>query len=213
LTGGVEDYAYSAGFRLDTVTKATGVESYGYDGAGRVTSFARDGSFNVLEYNSDDKLTRSYVNGQDIQYAYDGVGRRVAKVESGHTFRYLTAPNLGDGFETPQAMTDAAGNVQVAFVFAGEHPVMRIENGVPTYLLQDAMGSVIGAAQANGESAGTVHYDGFGNVRAELGGGAHVGGELRLPRHDPRPERPLPRAREDVRPEDGEVYGEGSGGR
>jgi len=85
------------------------------------------------------------------------------------------APNVGDGFETPQAVTDATGSVLASYVFAGEHPISRITaGGAVEYYLQDAMGSVIGMADAAGSSAATIKYDAFGNVTAASGSAAAI---------------------------------------
>jgi hypothetical protein len=48
-------------------------------------------------------------------------------------------------YETPQAITDASGNLEAAYVFAGEHPIAKITPTGIEYYLQDSMGSVIGA--------------------------------------------------------------------
>ena len=175
LAGGVEDYAYSAGFRLNTVTKSTGVDSFTYDGGGRVTGINRDGSTSTLEYNSDDKITHISGGSTDVRYSYDGVGRRVAKVEVGFTTRYLTAPNLGDGFESPQAVTDASGNVVATFVYAGgDSPFMKITPTGVEYMLTDSMGTVLGKTDGAGASTASIKYDGFGNVTSSSGVAAGI---------------------------------------
>jgi len=117
-------------------------------------------------------------------YAYDGAGRRVGSVIGGVSKRYLVAPNVGDGYETPQAVTDASGALIAAYVFAGEHPIAKISaGGVIEYYLQDSMGSVIGATGSAGTSTASVKYDSFGEVVSATGTAASstsVGGDFRL---------------------------------
>ena len=174
LAGGAEDYSYSAGFKLDSVTRSTGVDSFIYDGGGRVTGITRDGSTRSLEYNSDDKITHISGGSTDVRYSYDGVGRRVGKTEGGVSTRYLIAPNLGDGFESPQAVTDGSGNVVATFVYAGEHPIAKITPTGVEYFLQDGMGSVIGKANSAGGSTASIKYDGFGNITSATGASAGI---------------------------------------
>ena len=174
LAGGVEDYAYSAGFKLDSVTHSGSTDTFGYDGGGRVTGINRDGSTQSLEYNSDDKITHVSGGSTDVRYSYDGVGRRVGKTEGGVSTRYLIAPNLGDGFESPQAVTDGSGAMVATFVYAGEHPIARITPTGVEYFLADGMGSVIGKADSSGNGTASIKYDGFGNVTSSVGVGAGI---------------------------------------
>jgi len=152
LSGGFESYTYEPGFKLASVSGPGGTELYGHDDGGRLVAIDRDGVQRDLEYNSDDKITRVLDDGVQVaRYEYDGVGRKVAAIAGGTTRRYLTAPNLGDGFETPQAVVDEAGALVSSFVFAGEHPIARVgAGGEVEYFLQDAMGSVIGMADGAG---------------------------------------------------------------
>jgi RHS repeat-associated protein len=176
LSNGFESYDYEAGFKLATVTGSSGSENYDYDGGGRLTSVDRSGVARTLEYNSDDKLTRVLNGGSEVaSYTYDGVGRRVAANDGAGTRRYLVAPNVGDGFETPQAVTDASGTLLTSYVFAGEHPIARIgAGGQVEYYLQDAMGSVIGMADGSGASTASIKYDAFGNVTSTNGSAAAI---------------------------------------
>ena len=176
LSGGFESYAYEDGFQLASITTTSGTETYGYDGGGRQVTATRGGVARVLEYNSDDKLTRVVDGGSEVvEYAYDGAGRRVSMDDGAGVRRYLVAPNVGDGFETAQAVTDASGNVLTRYVFAGEHPIARVgASGQVEYYLQDAMGSVIGMASAAGSSVASIKYDSFGQVTSATGASASI---------------------------------------
>jgi RHS repeat-associated protein len=170
-----ESYSYAAGFRLMSVTHAGGADNFTYDGGGRVTAIDRGGSHRELSYNSDDKVTRVTDNGiEQVSYTYDGFGRRVGMSEGYQSASYLVAPNLGDGYESPQAVMDASGNVQAFYVYAGERPLMRITPSGVEYYLQDAMGSVIGQANGSGASTASIKYDGFGNILSATGASATI---------------------------------------
>jgi RHS repeat-associated protein len=125
----------------------------------------------TLEYNSDDKVTRVLDDGVEvIRYEYDGAGRRVAAYENGQRRNYLVTPNLGDGYETPQAVTSGDGAILEAYVFAGEHAITRFDaTATPSYYLRDAMGSVIGMTDGSGALTSEVQWDAFGNVRESSG--------------------------------------------
>ena len=119
----------------------------------------------------------------ELAYDFDPAGRRVRREErvAGSVVdvdRWQVAPTGVDELESPHVETDDSGAEQRAWVFAGEHPLLRYD---PTtddvvYYLSDAMGSVIGLVDDAG-AAGTVHYDGFGNERATTGALASVAGE------------------------------------
>ena len=178
LSGGFESYSYSAGFQLDSVTNGANVDSFTYDGGGRVTAIDRDGVSRTLEYNSNDKITRVLDDGAETaRYTFDGAGRRVEAVEGGAARRYLVAPTMGSGSDAALAITDSDGTVLERHVFAGEECVMRIRGGHPEYLLGDGLGSVGGVTDASGALTAQADYGAFGALRAggtatsESGGG------------------------------------------
>jgi RHS repeat-associated protein len=164
LTGS-ETYSYAAGFKLTGITSSAGNETYGHDAGGRLTSITRDGSTKTLSYDSMDHITHVAGGGVDETYEFDGMGRRVGVTTlGGGSKRFLTAPNLGDGYESPQAVVDDLGNLVATFVYAGEHPIAKITPSGVEYFLADSMGSVIGKANAAGASTASIKYGAFGDV-------------------------------------------------
>lgn len=147
---------------------SAGAESFGYDGAGRVTSLGRDGGV-ALTYDSDDHVTSVTRSGGTTSYAFDGSGRRVGASSAGAERRFLVAPSLAAGYESPHLVTDGAGATLASYVYAGEHALARYEAGGPTYYLRDAMGSVIALADESGARVARLDYDAFGNVRGSAG--------------------------------------------
>jgi RHS repeat-associated protein len=175
LTGS-ESYSYASGFKLTGITGSTGNEVYGHDGGGRLTSIDRGGVHRVMEYDSMDHITKVTDGGIDVeQYMFDGMGRRVGVGAGASAKRFLIAPNLGEGYESPQAVTDESGNVIATYVYAGEHPIMRIgTSGTVEYLLADSMGSVIGKASGAGASTASIKYTAFGEVASAVGASAGI---------------------------------------
>lgn len=118
-----------------------------------------------------DHITRVVDGGIEVErYTFDGMGRRVAVNNGASTKKFLIAPNVGDGYESPRAVTDGIGNLIASYVYAGEHPIMKIgAGGQVEYLLADSMGSVIGKASSAGASTASIRYDAFGNVTSAVG--------------------------------------------
>ena len=170
---GAETYAHVVGYKLDSVTGGAAAGSFGYDGAGRVTSLTRSATNLSITYDSDDQILSASdsVSEESATYSYDGMDRRVGASDSAGSREYLVAPNFGSELESPQAVLDAAtGHLASTFVYAGEHAVMRIDvAGNPVYYLRDAMGSVIGLADGTGVEVAALEYDAFGNERSVSG--------------------------------------------
>jgi RHS repeat-associated protein len=171
-----ESYSYAAGFKLTGISGTGGSEVYGHDAGGRLTSIDRGGVHRVMEYDSMDHITRVTDGGLEVErYTFDGTGRRVGVGAGASAKRFLIAPSLGDGYESPQAVTDGSGNVIATYVYAGEHPIMRIgAGGQVEYLLADSMGSVIGKASGAGASTASIKYTAFGEVASAVGASAGI---------------------------------------
>jgi RHS repeat-associated protein len=133
-----------------------------------VTSLVRDGGV-ALAYDSDDHVTSVARSGGTTNYAFDGSGRRVRVSSAGTERRFLVAPSLAAGYESPHLVTDGAGATLASYVYAGEHALARYEASGPTYYLRDAMGSVIALADESGARVARLDYDAFGNVRGSAG--------------------------------------------
>jgi RHS repeat-associated protein len=160
---GTHNYNYNANGQLATV----GQDSYVYDVDGRLQQFNRDGKTVVLSHDSIDHLTQVSVNGVNTQYLYDAQGNRIGEVSGGNTKNYLVAPNLGNGLESTDLVTDGNGNVVSDYVYGGSSIIARLDaNGEPIYYLTDSMGSVIGLVDGNGDRVSRIVYDGFGEVKS-----------------------------------------------
>jgi RHS repeat-associated protein len=181
LTGS-ETYSYAAGFKLTSVSHSGGGadDAIGYDNGGRVTSITRNGTTKTLEYDSLNHITKVSEGGiERVRYTFDGAGNRVAADDGTGSRHFLTAPNLGDGYQSPQAVTDASGNLVATFVYAGvDAPFMKITTSGVEYFLADSMGSIVGKTDAVGASIASIRYDAFGGITSATGPSAQVDAEL-----------------------------------
>lgn len=179
--GGIsEDYQYSPGAKLDSIDVG-GVpkDVLVHDANGRTTSIYRDGVALDLAFDVDDNVTAlSDASGTIAQYGFDAFGGR-DKVTSGTSARsFVVAPAMGTRYLSNHAVLDDVGGLLVTYVYAGEHPLMRIDSvGVVTYYLQDPQGSTIGLGDVAGELSASFTYDSFGNERSAAGSGAALPGD------------------------------------
>jgi YD repeat-containing protein len=162
--GVVSTYSYAAGSRLIGVSTEGELEAWTTDNGGRETGLVVDGRQLSLTYDSDDHVTRVVDGSATTEFAFDAIGRRVAATTAGVTKRFLTAPNAGDGYESPQAVTNATGSLIASYVHAGESPLAKTTAAGTEYYLTDEIGSVIGTADSSGTLISTVEYDAFGNA-------------------------------------------------
>jgi RHS repeat-associated protein len=173
---GTHNYNYNANGQLANV----GQDGYVYDADGRLQQFNRDGKTVVLSHDSIDHLTQVSVNGVNTQYLYDAQGNRIGEVSGGSTKNYLVAPNLGNGLESTDLVTDGNGNVVSDYVYGGSSIIARLDaNGEPIYYLTDSMGSVMGLVDGNGDRVSRIVYDGFGEVKSG-DDGTNLGGDFRF---------------------------------
>ncbi|MEG5045908.1 putative Ig domain-containing protein [Microcoleus sp. B4-C1] len=176
---GSRSFNYQPGYQLDTVAEVGETENYDYDSNGRLTLIERDGKTLDLQHDTYDRLTEvdNKTTGETTQYIYDGQGNRVKAVEGNQERRFLVTPAGGSGLESTDLMTDANGNLISNYIYGGSSsPFMRLDaSGNPVYYLTDAMGTVIGLADGNGQEVGDFRYDSFGNLRNASGVAANAG--------------------------------------
>jgi RHS repeat-associated protein len=173
---GTHNYNYNANGQLATV----GQDGYVYDVDGRLNQVTRDSKTVVLSHDTFDHLTQVSVNGVNTQYLYDAQGNRIGEVSGGNIKNYLVAPNLGNGLESTDLVTDGNGNVVSDYVYGGGNIIARLDaNGEPIYYLTDSMGSIIGLVDGNGDRVSRIIYDGFGEVKSG-DDGTSLGGDFRF---------------------------------
>jgi RHS repeat-associated protein len=173
LTKNNEVYAYNSGYQL----QSAGTDTFVYDADGRVKTINRNGQSINLTMDNYDHLTAA----NSTNYSYDGEGRRI-KATSGTTERRFLQASKGD-LDVTELLTDSSGNVISDYVYGnGSVPISRLDSsGNPIYYLTDAMGSVIGEVDGDGNVVSRFSYDAFGNVRSQSGlSSTTTGGDFRF---------------------------------
>ncbi|NJK64644.1 MAG: RHS repeat-associated core domain-containing protein [Synechococcaceae cyanobacterium SM2_3_1] len=155
----------------------TGEETYSFDVDGRVEEIMREGSTLTLEHDTYDRL----VQAGSVSYLYDGMNRRVKSTGSVEQ-NFLIAPTMGSGLESIHQIVDGTGEVIEEYIYTGITPLLRLEDSSKFYYLTDAIGSVIGLVDENGQKVSNFHYDGFGNLRSgpDIDIFDSVGGDFRF---------------------------------
>ncbi|NJK65102.1 MAG: RHS repeat-associated core domain-containing protein [Synechococcaceae cyanobacterium SM2_3_1] len=84
--------------------------------------------------------------------------------------------------ESLHQIVDGSGTVAAEYVYAGEMPLLRLEDSSRDYYLRDSIGSVIGLVDENSQLVADFQYDGFGNLRSqsELGIPTETSGDFRF---------------------------------
>ncbi|MDN5294448.1 MAG: hypothetical protein PWQ31_1753, partial [Eubacteriales bacterium] len=117
------------------------------------------------EYNPENQLVRVVKpNGDAIEFAYDGSGRRISKTVNGSVVKYEYDGDL------LAAETDANNNLLAAYTYDDKGaPVSVTKNGQTYYFHYNAHGDVVALTDASGNITATYEYDEWGNVTSRTG--------------------------------------------
>jgi YD repeat-containing protein len=140
-----------------------------YDGAMRLAGERHHDPLGVLvddiayEYDAaGNRIARSSAAGR-LDYACDAGYRLISAAGTAGSEAYTTDPggrvtgiarggrSLGlayDAADRATAVTDLGAGTTTAYVYAGEHPLLRLGPGGPVYYLTDGMGSSAARAPA-----------------------------------------------------------------
>ncbi len=134
----------------DVVTRDGGrVTSYEYDAANRLTSvdgvaYTWDANGNLLSdgvrsysYDHADRLVRVVSGTSTTEFAYDGVGDRVAKTVNGVTTDYVLDPAAG----LTQVLVERTGGQTTGYLY-GHDLLAQYDSGTWAYHVSDGLGSV-----------------------------------------------------------------------
>ncbi|MGK5497899.1 RHS repeat-associated core domain-containing protein [Streptomyces sp. URMC 125] len=138
---GGRSFTYDADGRL----KSDELRDYTWNARGRLTSLTGTGDSNDLS----------------ASFGYDPLGGRTERTVDGSTTKFLT-----DG-TNPLAELDATGTPAATVTTSGlDQFLTRTENGTTQLYLTDALGTVVGLADADGTIATTYAYDPYGQPTA-----------------------------------------------
>jgi RHS repeat-associated protein len=148
---------------LNQITEASDGSSYGYDGAGRLTSIAKGEEETTYGWDLLDHLATVEGPGGTASYAYDALERLSERKGSGGTLVF----HYGDLSDMPTYAANGEGETTTSYV-QGAHGMIEQRSGETTsYPLRDAHGDVTAIANEAGEVTSRQSYDPWG---AQLSG-------------------------------------------
>jgi len=168
--GKMTTYIYDEfGNRTETTENGSKTESYTYDGLGRMLlhndiKFEYDNSGNLLtdekgvksfEYSSSNQLQKA----GSTRYEYDGDGSLIAREKDNQKTTFLNNP-FTDIWQPILAQGD--NGRKTFYIWEGNNPIARIENGETTFFLTDHLGSVRNVLNVDGNITQELNYCPFG---------------------------------------------------
>lgn len=145
LTFNSMNITYDANGSMASRTESCGTTNYTWDARNRLVG--------ITGYNTG-------CASLSATFKYDAIGRRIEKTINGTTTKYLY-----DGLNIVQELQNAAPSVNYIRTSNIDEPLARIEaSGVVRYYQYDALGSVIGMTDENGQMMTIYAYDAFGKV-------------------------------------------------
>lgn len=145
----------------DRLVQQGGVH-YWFNQDGQLTQRGAD----TFQYSAQGELLQATVNGQQITYAYDGMGRRVARTDSNGTYQYLYG-DLRNPFQLT-AMRDPGG-VLTNFYYDEGGVLFAFDKGATRYYVgADQLGTPRIVTDVAGTVVDILEYDSFGMPRFML---------------------------------------------
>ena len=143
---------------LNQLTSASNGTTYDYDDAGRLIEVDQGETSTAYGWNVLDELTGVDTGSQEIDFAYDALGRQVLR-DDGSTIR---PTHYGDLSDLPILDTDAEGEPTMSYV-QGPAGLIEQRSGEGTsFTLRDARGDLTTIADGEGEVASRQTYDSWG---------------------------------------------------
>jgi RHS repeat-associated protein len=152
VDGATENAVYDTQDRLTQ----RGTVVYGFDSDGYLTSRGSD----TYQYSARGELVQATAGGQTITYAYDGLGRRVARTDSGGKTQYLYG-NPKDVFQIT-AMRDPSGLLTFFYYDEAGLLIAFKRGGATYYVATDLVGTPRVVSDASGAVVKSLAYDSFG---------------------------------------------------
>jgi len=142
-----------------------GNATYQYDADGFLTTKTEGSESTIYNYSSrGELLSVTSPDNRLIEYAYDPLGRRIAKKADGT----IVEKYLWQGRTRLLAVYDGADNLIQRFIYADDRmPVAMTQQGQTYYLAYDQVGSLRVVADASGSVVKRIDYDAFGNILSD----------------------------------------------
>jgi RHS repeat-associated protein len=138
-----------------------GATAYTFDAAGFMTARGDD----RFDYSARGELLSATVGGVTVTYRYDGLGRRVARTQSGATTQYLYGNPGNPGQVTA---TRSAAGVLTTYYYDDDGLLFAIERGgAKFFVATDQVGSPRVVTNSSGVVQKVLDYDAFGDQVAD----------------------------------------------
>ena len=177
----VTDYYYDTDSRLlYTEVDSIQEEDFYYDATGNLIQRSRASDERQIGYAYDDenRLVRYYDGTNNVEYVYNGMGERVARIVNGQWTRYLNDPNRT--YVQVLAETDQEGIPKTVFHWGNElidredHNWGGQHQSDRHYYLRDSInGNIRRLSDSGGAVVNQYTYDAFGEVTAQVPGVAN----------------------------------------
>jgi RHS repeat-associated protein len=175
----VESYAYDAdGNRISRQLGGGAVETATYDSQGRLAQLggvayqfdpagflAQRGGDHFVTSARGEILSVNLAGGATVTYAYDGLGRRVARTDASGTEQYFYG-NPGNPVQIT-AIRDASGALTTLYYDESGLLIALDRAGTRYYLATDSVGTPRVITDGNGQVVKLLDFDSFGNLTGD----------------------------------------------
>ena len=170
-------YTYDAVGNRQSLTTHQDVVNYQYDAANRLTSvngqaYTWDDNGNLLNdgtrsysYDHANRLVQVVSGTLTTEFAYNGVGDRVARTLDGVTTDYVLDPAAG----LTQVLQETTGGQATSYLY-GHDLLAQYDSGTWAYHLNDGLGSVRQLVDPAGQVVASYSFSPFGVPLGESGG-------------------------------------------
>ena len=152
-------YTYDAAHRINTVTDASGTDTYDWDDNGNLEY---DGVY-TYTYDAANRLIDVSGSGLSASYEYNGLGDRVSQTVDSVTTDYT--------LDIASGLTQVLGDGTNTYLY-GLGRISQHASSSTVYFLADALGSVRQLTDESGAVSLTKSYSPFGEVYNSEGNGA-----------------------------------------
>jgi len=143
--------------------------TYQYDNNGNLIRKTpkTPGPFNSYEYDAENKLVRTVINGTTVNYHYDGLGRRVEKEVIN-----VATTTTGYVYDNEDILLelDSSNNILARYTHGPgiDEPLLLEKGGASFFYHADGLGSITETSNQSGTVSQRYTYSSFGKIESQL---------------------------------------------